>query len=808
MIKNYLKIAFRNLWKNKGFSTINILGLSIGIATCLLITLYVLDELSYDKFNKNADRIYRVNVDLKFGGAEQKFAVASAPLAITVVKDYPQIENAVRFRSYGPSLVKKGEQNIRENRIIFADSTLFSVFTLPMIAGDPNTALKEPNSVVITKSMAEKYFGTTNALNKVLRFDNKTDYKVTGVIKDIPENSHFVFDFFISMSGADESRNNAWASFNFNTYLLLRKGTDPKYAVAKMEEANNKYMWPQVQQMMNIDSIQLRKSGNYLHFSVTPLKDIHLHSDRIAELSANNDIQVVYIFSLVAVFILLIACINFMNLSTARSSNRAREVGIRKVLGTRRSYLIGQFLTESVLMSLLSFTLAIIIASLIMPFFNQLAGKKLTLSPFDHPFLVPILLGFAIIVGLFAGSYPAFYLSAFQPILVLKGKLASGFKHSYFRSSLVVFQFAISIALIIGTIVIYHQLTFIQNKKLGFDKEQVLIVQNAYVLDKQAETFKNEALKLKDVQFGSISGYLPIPSSRSDEPFFPEGVIDQKKAVSMQRWTVDFDYIKTMGMEMKEGRNFSNDFLTDSGAIIINETAARLFAFPDPINKVITSFEDITDPTKMRKYKIIGVVKNFHFSSLRENIGALCLIPGRSTDAITFRLATRNTSATVKNIESLWKKMAPAEPFTFSFMNEDFNAMYNAEQRIGKIFISFALLAILIACLGLFGLATYAAEQRTKEIGIRKVLGATVSNIVGMLSKDFLKLVIIAAIIAFPVAWWAMTKWLQDFAYRITISWWIFVIAGMVAVLIALFTISFKAIKAAVSNPVNSLRTE
>jgi putative ABC transport system permease protein len=610
------------------------------------------------------------------------------------------------------------------------------------------------------------------------------------------------------MAGSEESRNGVWASFNFNTYLLLRKDVDPKTVIAKIEEANQKYMWPQVQQMMKVDPVEFKKSGNYINLSLTPLKDIHLHSDRLVELSPNNDVQVVYIFSLVAVLILVIACINFMNLSTARSANRAKEVGVRKVLGTQRSHLINQFLTESVLMSVLSFALALGLAALLMPFFNQLAVKSLTLSPLDHPVLIPILLGFAVIVGLLAGSYPAFYLSAFQPIQVLKGKLASGFKHSYFRSSLVVFQFAISIALIIGTVVIYNQLTFIQNKKLGFNKDQVLIVQNAYVLGQQAEAFKNDVLKYKAVQSASISGYLPVPSSRSDQPFFPEGVIDQKNAVAMQQWAVDHDYIKTMGMAMQAGRNFSKEFITDSSAIIINETAAKIFGFKDPVGHTITTLNDMNDQKKTTNFKIIGVVKNFNYSSLRENIGALCLYLGKSTDAISFKIAAGNVPAALKTVEATWKKMVPSEPFTYSFMNDDFSRMYSSEQRIGKIFISFAILAILIACLGLFGLATYAAEQRTREIGIRKVLGASVSNIVAMLSKDFLKLVIIAAIIAFPIAWWAMHKWLQDFVYRINISWWVFAVAAIAAILVALFTISFKAIRAALTNPVDNLRTE
>ncbi len=808
MFKNYLKIAVRNLWKNKVFSATNILGLSIGIATCLLITLYVSDELKYDQYNDKADRIYRVNVDLKFGGVEQKFAVASAPLAFTMRSEYPQIENVVRFRNYGPSVVKKGQQNIQESRIIFADSTLFSVFTLSMIAGDPATALKEPNSIVITKTIAEKYFGTTNATGQVLRFNNETDYKVTGVIEDVPQNSHFVYDFFITMVNSEESRNDIWPSFNFNTYFLLRKGTDPKKIEAAFDEVSRKYMWPQVQDMMKVDPVEFQKSGNYMNMSLMPLKDIHLKSDRIAELSANSDVQVVYIFSVIAVFILLIACINFMNLSTARSANRAKEVGVRKVLGTQRSNLVHQFLTESVLMSLISFIVAALIATLLIPFFNQLAAKNLTLSPIDHPVLLPVLLGGAIVVGLLAGSYPAFYLSAFQPIQVLKGRLAGGFKKSSLRSSLVVFQFTISIALIIGTIVIYNQLTYIQNKKLGFNKEQVLTVHSAYVLGDKAETFKNEVNKFQGVQSATLSGYLPVPSSRSDQPFFPEGIIDDKKAVAMQYWAVDHDYIHTLGMEIKDGRNFSRDFLTDSTGVIINETAAQLFGFKDPVGKIITSLEDFSNPQSKTNHTIIGVVKNFHFQSLRDNIGALCMYLGASRDAVSFRLEANSISGNIKNVETLWKNMAPGEPFNYSFLDEDFSSMYNSEQRIGKIFISFAVLAILIACLGLFGLATYAAEQRTKEIGIRKVLGATVSNIVGMLSKDFLKLVAIAAIIAFPIAWWGMHKWLEDFAFRISIPWWIFILAGVIAALIAFITISLQAVKVATTNPVKNLRTE
>ncbi|MGZ3924684.1 MAG: ABC transporter permease [Flavisolibacter sp.] len=809
MLKNYFKIAFRNLWKNKGYSAINIIGLAIGIATCLLISLFVIDELSFDRYNKNADRIYRVNSDLKFGGEAHIMAVCPDPLAATMVRDYPEVENAVRFRSYGPSLVKKGNENIKEERIIYADSTVFSVFTLPMVAGNPKTALAEPNTVVITESTAKKYFGTTNVLGKVLRFDNTRDNKITGVIKDVPQNSHFNFDFFVSLAGSEEARRNIWLSFNFVTYVLLRENADRKAFENKFDELIKKYMWPQAQALMKIDAEQFRKSGNYVRLSLIPLTDIHLHSDRVAELAPNSDIQVVYIFSIIAVFILLVACVNFMNLSTARSANRAKEVGIRKVLGTQRKNLVSQFLTEAVVMSLIAFLFAILIAVLLLPFLNQLAVKSLTLSVVEHPLLYPLLIAFAIVVGLLAGSYPAWYLSAFRPIQVLKGTVAGGFKRSYLRSSLVVFQFFISIVLIIATVIIYNQLNYIRNKKLGFNKEQVLLVRDAYALDKQAETFKQEALKYPEIVSATKSGYLPVNNSnRDNESLFSEGHIENDKAVSTQFWTVDHDYIKTMGMQIVEGRDFNKDMPTDSSAIIINETAVKLFGFSgNPLGRKITRLVDLKSQTT-KDYTVIGVVKNFNFESLRQTIGALCMKIGNDPGTISFRVKTTDVAQTIAHIRGLWKSIAPNEPFTYAFLNEEFDNMYRTEQRSGKIFVSFAVLAILIACLGLFGLAAYAAEQRTKEIGIRKVLGATVSNIVGMLSKDFLKLVIIASIIAFPVAWWFMNKWLQDFAYRINISWWIFALAAFVSIFIAIITVSFQAIKAALTNPVKNLRTE
>lgn len=807
MIRNYLKIALRNLLKNKAFSIINIAGLALGLTCCLLITMYVVDELSYDRFHDKADRIYRVNGDIKFGGFTHVLAVAPDPMGPTLLKDYPQVKSAVRFREQGSFLVKKGDENLKETRVIFADSTLFDVFSFPLIAGDPKTALAAPNTIVITESTAQKYFGRTDVLGETLVFDDKTNYKITGVMRDIPRNSHIQFDFFLAMEGWEESKQNNWLSNNFNTYILLEEGADIKQLEAEMDNLIERYIGPIAQQIMQVTLKEFRESGNYVRYTFIPLTDIHLHSNRTAELSPNGNIQYVYIFSAVALFVLLIACINFMNLATARSAGRAREVGIRKVMGSLKSGLIGQFLTESVVMALLSLVLALAGAWLLLPWFNQLSGKEIALGSFVNLTILPVLLLFVIATGLLAGSYPAFFLSSFRPVSVLKGRLSQSTKGGGLRSALVVFQFITSVLLIIGTIVIYRQLNYIQTKQLGFNKEQVLIINDAYALGEQLNAFKEEVTREAGVVSGAVSSFLPVPSARSDSPILPTPVVDQSKAVSTQQWRVDHDYIKTMGMEVIEGRDFSRDFLTDSSAVIINEATARLLNFDEPIGKKIYTIEDI-QTMELKAYDIIGVVKDFHYESLRSNISPVTLFLGRSSGNISFRLNTEDITGTVSHIESKWRGMAAGQPFNYTFMDEAFDQIYRAEQRVGNIFITFAILAIFIACLGLFGLSAFMAEQRTKEIGIRKVLGASVGNIVTMLSKDFLKLVLIAAIIAFPVAWWGMSTWLENYAYRTEISWWIFALAGAVAVLIALATVSFQAVRAAVSNPVESLRSE
>lgn len=813
MLRNYLKVAWRNLLKNKGFSFINIAGLAIGLACFILIALYVTDELSYDRYNTHFQQIYRVNSNIRMNETELKLAVASDPLGATMKKDYPQVEQFVRFyNSNGSKLVKKGNQFIEEQKVAHADSTLFEVFTLPAIEGDTRNALNEPNTVVITESTALKYFGTTHAVGKTLETNEKPSlYKVTAVIKDIPKNSHFNFDMIFSMDNVDYGWGN-FLSHNFQTYLLLRPGTDPKAFEKNFRQFATKYVLPQAKNMMNINSMEeFEKSGNKLEYTLMPLKDIHLHSDRYPELGVNGSIDYVYIFSAVAIFLLLIACVNFMNLSTARSANRAKEVGIRKVLGTEKSSLIGQFLTESVLMAFIALIFAIVLAYFILPFFNSISGKELTPAVFFTPLNITLIVLVPLVVGILAGSYPAFYLSSFQPIKVLKGKLSTGVRKSSLRSGLVIFQFATSIILIIGTVIIYRQLNYIQTKKLGFNKEQVLVVKNTRELGSNNESFKNEVARLTGVKSAAYMGFLPVAnSSRNDNSFSKDAVMDAKNGFSMQTWRVDYDYINTLGMEIIRGRNFSRQYGTDSNAVIINETTAGILGYADPVGKKVYTFEN-DDPgvaPKPLSYTIIGVVKNFHYESLRQQIGPLCMRLGPCDWTTGFRISTTNVKGLVQQIESKWKSMSSGVPFQYTFLDESFDNMYRAEQRVGKVALAFAILAILIACLGLFGLATYMAEQRTKEIGVRKVLGASVSNIVTMLSADFLKLVLISSVIAFPIAWYAMNRWLMDFAFRINIGWWVFVLSAFVAIVIAIVTVSFQAIRAALSNPVKSLRTE
>lgn len=827
MIKNYLTIAWRNFRKQSFYSFINVAGLAVGVAACLVIVLFIVDELTYDAYNTKANRIYRVNEEIKFGGNHIILCQSGAPAASTMLQDYPEIEAAVRFRDHGSYLVKpaNGTQNIKEVRVTWTDSSFFKIFSVKVLEGNPNTALREPASMAISKSMAQKYFPGKSALGESMVLDNKYHAKVTAVYEDIPAASHFHFDFLIALVGdwpaAKEAQSVSFLSENFNTYILLKEQANAKALEQKFPGFIQKYFGPQIASALGNDFTMEKflSNGNKWEITLTPLRDIHLHSDRKGELEPNGNITYVYLFGIIAAFILVIACINFMNLSTARSSNRAKEVGVRKVMGSLRSHLVRQFLTESILITLFSFVVALGLAYLLLPLFNNLALKQLHL-PLADPSFYLILVGAMLLIGIMAGLYPSFFLSAFKPINVLKGHVALGMKSGFIRSALVVFQFVISIFLIIGAITVNRQLNFIQNKKLGFEKNQVIVVHDAYALRPfpNVQTFKNEVLKIKHIEKGTISGHLPVEgpdSYRNNNTYWKGGTQPTPdNLVGLQSWNVDTDYIETMGMKIKTGRGFSPDFISDSSAVILNEAAVPMFSLGEnPIGQKITTFDGnrpdgSPDPEQIRSWTIIGVIENFHFSTMKEGIAPLGLFLNKSDGNISFRFNSANADEVIRSIEKVWKQLAPGQPFQYSFLDEDFGKMYTAEQRLGKIFEVFAALAVIIASLGLFALTAFTAEQRTKEIGIRKVLGASVSGIVVLLSKEFGKLILIAFVLAAPLAWYAVNWWLRSYTYKVEIGLLVYVLAGTGAFVVAWLTMSYQSMKAALSNPVNSLRSE
>ena len=806
MIKNYLKIAFRNLSRNKVFTSINIFGLALGMATCLLIMLFVQNELSYDSYNKKADQIVRVVFRGSVQGEKMKEAMAMPPTAQTLKADYPEVLEATRLRNFGYPRVTYGDKTFKENAFAYVDSNFFQVFTLPFIKGDAETALIQPNSIVISETVAQKYFGKEDPIGKVLFFkDFNTNFKITGVMRKMPVNSHFHFDIFASMVSLPESKEPSWMTSEYYTYLVLPAGYDYKKLEAKLPQVVEKYMGPQLQKAMGMNLAQFQQKGNELGLFLQPLKDIHLRSDLNLELEPGGDIRYVYIFSAIALFMLLIACINFMNLSTAGASKRAREVGIRKVLGSLKSELVRQFLLESILLTAFALVLALCLVYWILPFFNNLSGKNLSLSLLSNFWFIPGLLLIALFTGFLAGSYPAFYLSSFNPVTVLKGKFASNRNSIAFRSGLVVFQFCISIVLIVGTTIVYKQLAFIQNKKLGYDKNQVLVVEQSYWLGKNQDVFRQKLLQDPRVMSITVSGYLPAGYTYNNN-FIVYSDNHSEQLVKTLRYEVDYNYIQTLGMQMTDGRNFSKEYGTDSSGIIINEETAKAFGWEkNALGHLLTRPDN--DGSKFT-YHVIGVVKDFHFKSLHETIAPLVMTLGNNNDNIIIKTNTKNIAGLLSTMKKNWTDLKAENPFTYSFLDERFNNTYQAEQKMGLILGIFAGLTIFVACLGLFGLATFTAEQRTKEIGIRKVLGATVSSIVALLSRDFLKLVLIAFIIAAPVAWFMMTKWLQDFAYRINVNAWVFVMAALLAVIITLLTVGFRAIRSAIANPVTSLRSE
>jgi len=793
MIKNYFKIAIRNLWRHKGFSFINIAGLSIGITAGFFIFMYVSFELSYDRFHTKGDRIYRLVTDIKTPSEIINTNVTSWAFAPSIKADLPEVESFVRV-SGTSFLVRKGDVKFQEERSMFADSTFFKVFDFKLLQGDPKTALMAPASIVFTESTAKKYFGKANPIGQtVLITGDAIPAKVTGIVKDFPENSQIKADMIISMTLLTQkiSKNidKQWGNFGASTYLLLKPGTNPKAFEAKLPAFLQKR-----------DGEGMQKNQTFYKLFLEPLNWVYLHTTRGGQ--EVGSISNVYVFSIIAIFLLLIACINFVNLTTARSVERAKEVGIRKVVGADRKQLAGQFIGESVVLCLIAFILTLIISALLLPSFNQLAGKTISTGVFSNLNYIIILFLTSVGIGLLAGTYPAAVLSSFKPVMVLKGRFSGSSKGNILRKTLVIVQFSISIALIIGTIVVYTQMDFMRNRDLGFSKDQTLVLDTND--DPGKDALKQAISSLPGVKGVTLSSSVP---GGGDSGAYSE--IENNKGdlqiANLDLYFVDYDYVNQYKIKMLAGRSFSREFGTDTAqAMLINEATAKLLGYSSPQQAVGRRFKQWG-----REGKIIGVMKNFHFRSLQEVIKPLTMrIELKNLSLISVKVSPGHLPATMAQIESKWKQLIPNRPYNYYFLDEFFDRQYRSEQRFGRLFINFAVLAIFISCLGLLGLASYSTLQRTREIGIRKVLGASVSGIVNLLSVDFLKLIIVSFFIAMPVAWYFMHQWLQDFAYRIDISWWIFILAGILAILIAIATISFQAIKAAMSNPVKSLRSE
>ena len=785
MISNYFKIAWRNLWKNKTFSLINILGLALGMACSLLIMLWLQDEVKMDKFHKNGAQLYRVMENQFYSGEVVTYASTPGILSEHITKDIPEVVMASQML-WEETPVFTVNDRFEKEKGRYVNGDFLNMFSYDLAEGDARTALKRPDGVVISKKIADKYFPNHDALGKTMRIDNKDDVMVTGILKEIPERSSLKFDFLMSYDRWLKTNQWAkeWGNNGPRCYVMLNKNASLEKVQAKLK-----------------GYIKTKNKDSNVELFLQPYEDVYLYSNYKAGVQDGGRIDYVKMFTIIAIFILVIACINFMNLATARSVKRAKEVGVRKVVGAVRYSLIGQFLGESLLIAFLALVFSIILVLIMLPTFNTLTEKHLSLDFTDSTFLL-ILLALTFITGIAAGSYPALFMSSLRPVVVLKGALKFKPSATFFRKGLVVFQFGLSIILIIGMMVVYRQIEFIQTKNLGFDRENLIYMPLEGDLSTNFRSFKQELATMPGIKSITCSQADPLQVGSSTQGVTWKGK-DTTKIILFSQNPVSYDYLSTMGIKLKEGRDFSAAFGTDTSNYIINEEAAKKMGMKNPVGQELTMWG--------RKGTIIGLVKSFHINSLHENIPPLILNAQRGPEnsgQVIVRTQAGQTKEAIASMEKTFKKFNPRFPFEYKFTDQEFANNYKGENVVSKLANYFAFLAIFISCLGLFGLAMFTAEQRTKEIGVRKVLGASVLNITAMLSKDFLKLVLVSAIIAFPLAWYVMSKWLEKYAYRIDIHWWFFLIAGVMAALIALLTVSYQAIKAALMNPMKSLKTE
>jgi putative ABC transport system permease protein len=809
MLKNYFKIAWRNLVANKGYSAINIIGLSVGLAVCLMILLYIFDETSYDKQHTDAGQLYRINTSFKSKVDESKIASSNPLVAHGLVTDFPEVEQSARllvpFTNDGAVMLEYTEGAIRKNffekKAYYVDSSFFDLFTYRFLRGNPRTVLQEPNTLVLSETIAQRLFGNSDPVGKTVRIGlsgGYYNYTVKGVFQPMGP-SHIDAELFLSMKNGDVGQMidklTNWATFNtFLTYIRLKKGTDPV--------AFEKKLTPFLRRHGNAD---IEAAGAERLLSMQAVKDIHLYSNLPYDVSINSSITYLYILGSIAIFVLLIACVNFMNLATARSQKRAKEVGMRKVMGALRGSLVAQFLGETILLSVVALLLALLLVQTFLPAFNTLTQRHLTL--FQHPVIVGWIVGLALFTGLLAGLYPAFYLSSFRPIRVLKGQLVNSLSAMLFRKGLVVFQFSISVFLILASLVIWQQMTFLKRQDLGFQQEQQLVIP-LRTAQAAANFTALQAAVAKNAKVISTAGGTTYPGldPYNDLRFYKEGQT-AADGTNIPFGRVGYDYLQTLGIKTIAGHAFSRDYGSDSSGIIFNETGIRKLGL-DPHTAVGTVIHFYHDK-KVNDIRIVGIVKDFNFKSLKESINPYGFVLDNNDHAYLFaHVNTADYSSLLSDLAIVWQRLNPSTPFEYSFIDQDFQHAYEREYRVANIIGIFTGLTIFIACLGLFGLAAFTAEQRIREIGIRKVLGSSVSGITTLLSKDFIRLVLIAIVIASPVAWWAMHQWLRNFAYKVTIHWWLFAAAAVLAVGIALLTVSFQAVRAALANPVKSLRAE
>lgn len=801
MLQNYFKVAFRNILKHKFYSVLNIAGLAFGLTACFLIGLYIYDEVSFDKFHKDSQNIYCIALHGKLGGQDIQTASSCPPLAEAMVTNIPGVEQATRINNWSNVVMKYEDKAFTETKALLVDSNFFEFFSFQLLEGDIKTALKEPRTLVLSKEAAYKYFGDQFALGKIITVGNDNEaFKVTGVANEAPANSHIQYDMLLSAASDDNMKDGGWTNNGLYTYYRKNPNTSTQDIDGKLRDLTVEHVGPELEAGFGVNFKEFEKQGGIYAYYSYSLTSSHLYQVDLNDgLTPNSDIKYVYIIGAVGIFILLIACINFMNLSTARSASRAKEVGLRKTLGSVRSKLVLQFLSESFVYTLAGTLIAIVGVYALLPAFNLLAGKQLDFSVMFTPVILGGVIVVFFVVALLAGSYPAFYLTSFNPVDVLKGKVKAGMKSKGIRSALVVVQFTISIALIICTMVVYNQLNYLQEKNIGLDKQNVLVLRNTSRLGNNRDAFREALNNQSGIVKASYTNNV-FPGVNNTTVFRTAGTTQDR---ILGTYVADYDHLNVLKMELLQGRYFSKDFPSDSSACVINEAAVKELGWADPLNEKLTNYNGST-PQDMT---VVGVVKDFNFESFKTKVRPLVIRLDPRSNNILIRYEGNSKDA-VATVETLWKRNAPNEPFEYVFLDENFDRLFREEQRLGQVFSVMTGIAIFIACLGLMGLASFTAEQRTKEIGIRKVMGASVSSVSGLLSKEFMILVAIAFVVASGLAFYAMDSWLGTFAYRIDLGPVVFIMGGLIAAVIAWLTVSFHFIKAARSNPSDSLRYE